>query len=241
MAKAEKRICGRGDDTDKPAVLEYWTSRATSPEDNILRGLFTYFLNTGAFDARMVAAKLSPKSARRDHIGASFIDAHPEIKQEFLAWAASDDLANYLLSNKSVLDTLNGMFRERGYMLLFESILGTRFKQITGFDRKRMPKNLKKSFYMKASNRLTKFIAEWSTAKWADIQVTLGSFPQGHVPDVEEWLRFALSKKGHESWIESKNLREIRNLYTRYMKLEPVDDVVAELLKIAIVAGVMQT
>jgi hypothetical protein len=230
--------------SDKPARLEYGTSNAASPEDNILRGLFTFFLNTGAFDDRMAAAKLAPESARTDHVGTAFIKAHPEVKNEFLAWAASDDLADYLLSSKSVLEAFRDRFRNKGYMSPFDAIVGTRFKQITGFDRKRMPKDLKKSFYTKASNRLTKFAAEWGTAKFrVNAQVIQDSFQQfqsGHFPDVEEWLRFALSKKGQKSWIQSDSLREIRNLYVRYMKLEPVDDVVKELLKQAVVVGVMQ-
>jgi hypothetical protein len=230
--------------SDKPVKIEYGTSNAASPEDNILRGLFTYFLNTGAFDDRMAAAKLSPESARTDHVGTAFIKAHPEVKNEFLAWAASDDLADYLLSN-SVLDACRARFRDKGYMSPFDAIAGTRFKQITGFDRKRMPKDLKKSFYTKASNRLTKFAAEWGTSQFRAnaqvIQDALALLNKGPFPDVEEWLRFALSKKGQKSWIQSENLREIRNLYVRYMKLEPVDDVVKELMKQAVVVSVMQS
>lgn len=227
----------------KPPRIEYGTSNAASPEDNILRGLFTYFLNTGAFDDRMRAAKLAPESARTDHVGTAFLRAHPELKKEFLAWAASDDLADYLLSNKSVLDAFRDRFRDKGYMSPFDNIAGARFKQITGFDRKRMPKDLKKSFYTKASNRLTKFVAEWSSPGFrpnTPFPGAAGAGPKGGSPDVEDWLRFALSKEGQRSWIQSENLREIRNLYVRYMRLEPVGDVVAELMKQAVVAGVMQ-
>jgi len=247
--------------------IEYVTSFAATPEENILRGLFTYFLNTGAFDARMKEAKLSPDSARTDHVGAAFIEAHPEVMNEFLAWAKSDDLADFLLSSEKLNAFRDG--RVSVYMSPFGAIAGTRFKKITDFVRKRLPKDLKKSFYTKVSNLLMKFVAEWSTAEFKNnARRTLHYYRQadseelphddsdqeddsddddsddeedsdGNIPDVEEWLQYALSEAEDGPIYLSKNLVEIRNLYVSYMKLEPLNDVVAELMKQAMVAQAM--
>lgn len=224
---------------EKPLRIEYGTSNASSPEDNILRGLFTFFLNTGAMDGLMAAASLQPASARTDHVGAAFLKLHGgEFRDGFVEWAESDALASFLLSNKGVKDALRDRFRDLSYSTTLTTIAGTRFKELTGFDRKRMPKDLKKSFYTKAYNRLVKFCEEWRSPQFEQ-RPQASDLTPGERLDVDGWLRLALSKRGKKLWFQSENLREIRNMYWKTMKHEPVEDVVEELLRQAAVAGVM--
>jgi len=224
----------------KPVQIDFTMSNATSPEDNILRGLFTFFLNRGSFDERMRRAKLKPASARTDHVGMAFFKLHQEaVKEEFLKWAAKDNLANYLLSSKSVLEAFRDRMKNLGYLSPFDTILGARYKEVTGFDRARLPRDLKKSFYVKAHNRLMKFVTEWGSSTKFNRHCHQADGSNGKELDVKEWLEFALAKKNKNAWLQSDPLREIRGLYWKTMKHEPVADVVRELMDQAAVAGVM--
>jgi hypothetical protein len=240
--------------SEECVFVEYLMSNAVSGEENLLRGLFTYFLNTGVFDKRIRAAKLEPKSKRDDHIGRAFIVLYlDEINREFVGWVGSEDLAGFLFTD-SVKSAFNHILKKRidryDNYHPFDTILGIRIKEVTGLSRKSLPKDLKKSFYTKVYNRLVKFIAESQDPKNAnnmrfgeeeedpDADEDADPIPEP-LRDVEWWLRYALSKTGRESWIWSENLRAIGNLYDKMHQHENLDEVVKELLEQATVAGVM--
>jgi len=234
--------------TAEPVQIECGLSNTDSPENSLLRVMFTCFLNTGALDERMKAAvELKPQSARSDHVGFAFMALHSEsIREEFLAWVQQDALARFIMDNDHTRDCIMQRFPEElpgthGYWLSpVDVILGARFKEITGFDRARMPKDLKKSFYTKAANRLSKMVEEYGklspNQKWTLYDYDKGDYV-GTTPSVEEWLRLALSDRNVH--LPSKNLREIHHLWLKTMKHEAIDDVVQELMRVAQVVGVM--
>ena len=231
---------------NEPIQIEYGLSNADSPENNLLRAVFTCFLNTGALDQLMCEADLKPKSARSDHVGYAFmIPNMEEIRNRFLAWVKGEPLARFIMDNDHTRDR----FMERFPKIVpaahsywsspVDAILGTRFKEVTGFNRARMPKDLKKSFYVKASNRLMKLTAEFEKtgAKWLR-DAGSGKYT---TPTLDQWLRLALSSPEKTVYLPSRHLREIRDLFIKTMRHEPdpVDDIVQELVKQAQVAGVM--
>lgn len=230
----------------QPLQIEYVMSHAAPPDDNFLRMIFTFFLNTGAFDDRMrKAAQLEAKSANARHMGDAFIRLHQkEILQEFLVWVKTDNLARYIMSNQDMAESLVSRFKIAGCCPPIDNVFGIRYKEISGFGRARLPKDLKKSFLTKASNRLIKFVDQLR-AYASDEVVRQVSGPLRGAPknrDPKAWLKFALSEKARDLYIWSTHLRQIRNLYWKTIAAnEPLDGVIRELLDLAQVADVMRS
>jgi hypothetical protein len=90
-----------------------------------------------------------------------------------------------------------------------------------------MPRDLQKSFYKKASNRLRKFYAEWERS--SDLQQK----------PVSEWLAEACSER---TFAGNRHLDEITHLYRKTVRFEPLgDDVIEELMRQAKVIDVMSS
>lgn len=221
-------------------------------EDNILRIMYTFFLNSGLFDDRMLAVdinELKPLSKRVDHIGHAFLLRHKhEFKSEFKWWVDSDDLATFMFDDKSAsLFKLNinnkdqschrSAHDERSSEPLV-TVLGTRYKVLHGLDRVKLPKDVRKSFYTKASNRLYKFVAELNDPKNAHIHNIQHLPMDGQKATASIWLNYIFSKDGKDAYLWSKNLREIRNLFWK-LKINKNDEIVKMLLDLATTADVM--
>lgn len=120
---------------NEPIKLEYNTSNSASPEENILRAIFTFWLNTGVMDERIRSDKIKPESKRTDHVGLAFmLPRIDEIKTEFFAWVSSNELASYVLNNQSMKIAAEFRFQtaNKWAQSPFDTIVGVRFKQING-------------------------------------------------------------------------------------------------------------
>lgn len=100
----------------------------------------------------------------------------------------------------------------------------------------------KKSFVIKASNRLAKFIEEMRNRERRGddslqyIYVSTKGMIVKKKATVEDWLRICLTEN---TYIPSKPMREIRHLYRKVPI--PVDDVIHELMNTAKVADIMDS
>lgn len=203
-----------------------WTTSG-STDENVVRMAFTCFLNLGTFDQHMHIED-TPKSNDVRIIGLAFTKKHgAALREAFDAWVKTDQLASFMFAEFSIKSQMADHSQENPFPKLVETIVGTRFKEVTGLNRKLLPKDLKKSFLTKASNRLRKF----ATVDYND----------PHYPwkdrSIEEWLRIALV--GTEGYLWSSSLREIRNLYHKFGEHESLDELIPELMNQAQVLDVM--
>ncbi len=227
--------------------LVFNTASSDTPDGNILRGLFTCFLNTGVFDQRIAAARVQAKSKRSDHIGEWLVaELREPLRDEFLAWVESNPVAEFMFT-KYAREMFARHFKKtkdpwEGNSAL-DTILGEKYKLLTNYARTSLPRDLKKSFYTKAFNRLVKFCEEYRSLDaeqgWGVRSIHDGN--QWVEKPIEWWLRLALKPKhtAADQTIGSENLRQIRQLYLKMMKHEDLEDVVQELKQQAVVAGVM--
>ncbi len=232
---------------NEPLKLDYNTSNVVSPKDNLLRALFTFWLNTGAMDERMRSDKIKPESKRTDHVGLAFmLPRMDEFKREFFAWAESDALASYTLNNRCMRTAAEFRFgtSSKWAQSPFDMIVGLRFKAITGMEiGKKLPQDLKKSFYVKASNRLIKFAKDLADpiSRTTKQPILKNGRLADYDYDVRQWLEYILNPEFKDFYLFNKDLREIRDMYYKIKEQEPVGDVVQKLLDQAAILGVLDS
>jgi hypothetical protein len=181
--------------------------------ENIIVGLYAFFLNTGVLDKHLVAldGKVKFPTFNIADMGIAILNHNDgEMKKfiytQFLLWVNNNPLATFLLEEPYVMGDFKHSFdKGNAYPKPFDWMTAQRFKDLTGFDRRRMPKDLKKSFEKKAQTSLTKFMVELKQKP---------GFLHG---SIEELMNQTLNVK-YEGYIRYESLRSIHNNLLKYTK-----------------------
>lgn len=212
---------------DEIPQLGFNATDTISGKENVLRLVATAFFNRGTFDARFREAEANWHGTVTELRLLLMERFGAQVQDEFEAWAEGEPVAKL-----AVTCALQGYVRVGSYHnpkpgeFLIEFMID-RFKAVTGYNRKRMPKDLQKSFHKKASNRLRKFYAQWKQS------------PDLQQKSVSEWLEEACSD---EVFVWNKHLSEINQLYRKTTEFEPLDEgVIAELMRQAQIVDVMSS
>lgn len=199
---------------------KFRASSTNSTEDDISKGFYLYFLNTGVLDNLIVEADFTPATRSTSDVGMAFVSINSEtINNLFREWLKSQPIADFLDVSKNISSIYSCKY-----------VTGERIKLINDKFNTKLPKDLTKSFLTRASNLLQKFAVDYGKSHPNHKQIN------GKPATVEDWLRRALEMDDYVRW---DSLRKIRILYKKYSIKEPLDEVVAELLKLAQIHEVM--
>ena len=126
-------------------TTEFVLTSTRSPEENILRALFAAFLNTTVVDQYLVSLEENLGTEKISGVCAAvWAQARKPVGAKFLEWLEKDPLAKFIAANRVVGTTLIQRLKseEAAAAEPFSITLGQRFRDLTEFDRKRMPKDL---------------------------------------------------------------------------------------------------
>jgi len=199
-------------------MTEFQFTNTRSPEENVIRSLYAFFLNTECIDDLLKFYDGKFNSAGAADVGLLVWNATKKIvRVKFLEWVQSDSLALFICSG-STGQAIAERFESKGYNENptpepFTTMTGQRFKDLTGFERKRMPKDMQKSFETKAFNAIPKFIEEYRKSPG---EARSDDPPKGS--SMEEWLDRALDPKDN-FYIPYASLRPMHNLLVKCVRL----------------------
>jgi hypothetical protein len=212
------------------AETEFLITDTRSPEENILRGLFSFFLNTGVADEMLLALDGKLKLRGNGTADVELVvweETRAVLTPKFLDWIMTNPLAEHFCGG-SVGPMLKEKLKSPEYNTPyspepFNMMVGQRFKDLTDFDRKRMPKDVQKSFETKARNLMNKWFKEYEETP----HLSTVDNPKGYSMDA--WFEKALDPKARE-YLPYKSLRGLHNLVAKYDRIG--EDISAALQKL---------
>ena len=202
-----------------PVHTEFKITSSRSTSENVLVGLYAFFLNTKVIDKHLLDldGKIKFVSSNVADMGAEIFKYNEnEIRKlvysKFLYFLNENPLATFLIEENYIMANFKNAFdKNNARPQPFIHMTGYRFRDLTGYDRKRMPKDLKKSFEKKAQTSLTKFVEEFEEKR----QNIFGD--KGVPISKSEWVKRTLDVDRND-YIPYESLRSIHNNLVKYSK-----------------------
>ncbi len=191
------------------ATTDFYITESRSPSDNILRGFCAFFLNTGRLDPMLLALDGTVEFRTNDTptVGiAIWRKIRKDVAPMFRDWIVSNPVVEFVCNNKDVHERIRDMLQsnEKYQTDPLSTMVGQRFKDLTDFDRKRMPKDVQKSFETKAHRLIERFIIEY--------RENPRDFP------AHKWFDIAMDPSDSR-YLPHTSLRSLHSLLCRYVRV----------------------
>ena len=223
---------------------EFRIVRSGYGEENVLRGLFSAFLDSGAADSVLSVQLPNPRrktGPRTDSSVGVMVRVHRgrEIADLFQKWADASTLASYLLRDADglVKDLVQEYRAFKWTVHVLDPIVGARHRELIGERAAALPSDPVKSFSVKSANLVGKFLKECGDGKVP----TTSQGPDGKIITMTPslWIRASLTERGLKCHMPSPSLRELQRLYQRLSKVVDLSGPLEEVFRLADVGTIM--